>query len=352
MYKQFVALSGFAMILILLNHSSTFVITIPSMFGDSAGEGWQQNILYILQVFGIIAVPIYLVVSGSFLTYAFQGITKDKPPRVFLKFIWSSIERILWPYLIWSMIFYLMIYFLFGMRFNLLQYAKDLVVGYPYNFVPLLVFYYLISPIIIWIAKRNPIILIVGVFLYQMLLLNLLSPGILGFVFPGWVSKFLPPVIAGTMADWAIYFPIGVVYGLKKSQVIPGATKFKHLTVVIFFLFLMFAILDKISIIQIPQASHIAPLAFICLLPAIDRNAIPMAKSFEQIGKRSYGFYLTQIVVLDLILYLIHAIIPTMFLHPLVLAVLCFAIALFAPWGLMIQMAKPPTNRIYAYLFG
>jgi len=350
MYKQFVALSGFAMILILLNHSSTFVTTIPQMLGDPVSVEWQQSVLAVFQVLGIIAVPVYFVVSGSFLAYAYQGMAKERSK--FFKFIGSSVERILWPYLIWSTLFYLMIYFLFNIRLNWFDYGKDLLVGYPYNFVPLLVFYYLVSPVVIWVGRRYPHLLLGVIFLYQLTLLNLLSPGILGFIFPEWVSRFRPPIIARTMADWAIFFPIGIVYGLEKAKVIPWAIKYKRVFIVIFFVAMMLSILDKIAIIRFPQASHFAPLAFICLLPAIDRNSIPLVRRLEQIGKRSYGFYLTQIIILDLILFLVHILKPEMFTYPILLTILCFPVALFVPWGLMIQMAKPPTNRVYAYLFG
>jgi probable poly-beta-1,6-N-acetyl-D-glucosamine export protein len=351
-YKQFVALSGFAMILILINHSSAFVIAIPPMLGDNAARGWQQDILIILQTFGILAVPIYFVISGSYLVYAFQGISKGKNTQVFMKFIWSNLARILWPYLIWSIIFYLVVYYFYNIRFNLLEYVKNLIVGYPYNFVPLLFFYYLISPILIQVGKRYPILMLVAILSYQVFLSNLVSPGLWGFVLPEWTSIFRPPIISGTMATWAIFFPIGIVYGLEKSRVIPWAIKYKRIFIAIFLLPLILSILDKISIINVPQASYIFPLAFVCLLPTIDRYSIPWVKSLEQIGKRSYGFYLAQIVILDLALYLVHVLAPGMFLFPIILAILCFLLVLFVPWGLMIQISRPPTNRIYAYFFG
>lgn len=352
MYRQFVALSGFAMTLILLNHSSAFVISIPPMLGDNTVGGWQQDILNVLQVFGFLAVPIYFVISGSFLVYAFQGISKEKNRQVFIKFIWSNLARILWPYLIWSIFFYLVVYFFYDIRFNLLGYVKNLLVGYPYNFVPILVFYYLMSPIFIAIGRRYPLMMLAAILLYQVFLSNLLSPGLWGFVFPDWVSIFRPPIISDPMAKWAIFFPIGIVYGLEKPKVIPWAIKYKRVFTVIFLLSLILSILDRVSIIDVPQAIYIFPLAFVCLLPVIDRNSIPMVKSLEQIGKRSYGFYLTQIVILDLILYLVHVLVPGMFSYPIILAGLCFLLVLYLPWTLMIQMAKPPTNRIYAYLFG
>jgi peptidoglycan/LPS O-acetylase OafA/YrhL len=351
-YRQFVALSGLAMLLILVNHSSTFVTTIPPMLGNSAVGGWQQDILDILQVFGILAVPIYLVISGAFLVYAFQGISKEKSAGVLFKFIWSSLERILWPYLIWSIIFYLVVYFFYDIRFTWLGYVKELLVGYPYNFVPLLIFYYLISPVVIWAGKRFPRLMLASILLYQMFLSSLLVPGLWGVVFPNWVSILRPPIIGGTMAPWGIFFPIGVIYGLDKSSVVPWALKYKRVLIGIFLLSLALSILDKLSVIHAPQASYICPLAFVCLLPVIDRNSIPMVKSLEQIGKRSYGFYLTQIVILDLVLYLVHVLVPGMFSYPVILAILCFLLVLWAPWGLMTQMAKPPANRIYAYLFG
>jgi fucose 4-O-acetylase-like acetyltransferase len=60
-----------------------------------------------------------------------------------------GLRHILVPYVIWSAVFYLVVYLLQGEQYTVFEYAKNLAVGYPYHFVPLLVFFYLIAPLIV-----------------------------------------------------------------------------------------------------------------------------------------------------------------------------------------------------------
>ena len=76
-----------------------------------------------------------------------------------------------------------MIFFLNDQKYTLLEYLKNFIVGYPYNFVPLLIFYYLISPILVRLSKKYGLIVIVVIAAYQFFLINLLNPGITGFYF-------------------------------------------------------------------------------------------------------------------------------------------------------------------------
>lgn len=340
------------MILILLNHSSSLVMTIPPLLGDTSVGGWQRDFLNVLQSFGIVAVPTYFVISGAFLAYAFQGVSKEKRTWAFAKFTWHSLEHILWPYLIWSGIFYVVIYMFYGMRFDSLGYIKNLLVGYPYNFVPMLAFFYFLSPVLIWVGKRHAFLLLLVFLSYQMFLLNLVYPGFLGFTFSAWATYLRPPIISKPMADWGMFFPVGIVYGLEKTKIMPWLTKAKPFFFVLFLLCLIATVLNEVSIIQFPQARVVAGLAFVCLIPAIDRNSIPAVRILEQIGKHSYGFYLSQLVILDLVLFLVHVLAPWMFSYAIALAMLCFVLVLLVPWVLMIPIIRLPGGRIHTYLFG
>src|SRR3990172_12585959 len=98
--------------------------------------GWQVYFLSFLQGLGILAVPTFLFISGSFVAYAAQG----DPPHLSRKFLLSSLRHILIPYMIWSLVFYIFIYFYLDVQISILGYLKNLIVGYPFHFVPLLVF--------------------------------------------------------------------------------------------------------------------------------------------------------------------------------------------------------------------
>ena len=96
MNRQYGALSGVAIFLIVLNHAIHFGLQTSPV-----GPPWL-GALIALQALGAFAVPVFLFVSGAFLAYAAKEFS--------VTFIRSSLERILWPYVIWSGIFYTLMY--------------------------------------------------------------------------------------------------------------------------------------------------------------------------------------------------------------------------------------------------
>ena len=269
----------------------------------------SYDILWILQALGSFAVPIFLFISGSFVAYA----TRGEPPKLTRKFLQSGLIHILSPYLLWSIIFYIVLYINRGTQFSLNEYGRHLLVGYPFHFVPLLVFFYLISPIIVPIAKRFGWILVIGFLIYQLFLLNIKYPDALGFQFPGWANIFVIPILGGTMADWGVCFPIGVFFGMNMQKFRPWLSKYKW----VFFggavASFLVALLDAQKIISAPLARFIGPILFLFVIPVIQRNSIPGVRRFEDVGKRSYGVYLTHLIVLDTIFLIVSKLLPSCF---------------------------------------
>ena len=192
-----------------------------------------------------------------------------------------------------------MLYVNRGILFSFTEYGRHLIVGYPFHFIPLLVFFYLISPILIPIGKRFPWILILGFLIYQLFLLNIKYPGTLGFDFPNWANIFVIPILGNTMADWGVCFPLGIVFSLNIKQFRPWLLKLKWpffcLTVVTFSI----ALLDAQNIISAPLARFIGPILLLLVIPVVQRNSIPAVRRLEEVGKRSYGIYLTHLIVLE-----------------------------------------------------
>nr|NIT61515.1 acyltransferase [Fodinibius sp.]NIV16108.1 acyltransferase family protein [Fodinibius sp.]NIY30095.1 acyltransferase family protein [Fodinibius sp.] len=150
MNRQFVALSGIAMMLIVINHSIQMGLEYTQASGVELPPPWALTTLEIIQALGNFAVPIFLFISGAFIAYAARG----EPPRLSWKFIRSGLIHILLPFLIWSLVFYVILFTNRGTLYTPFEYIRNLLVGYPFHFVPLLVFFYLISPIIVLVGKR------------------------------------------------------------------------------------------------------------------------------------------------------------------------------------------------------
>ena len=348
MSRQFVAFSGLAMVLIVLNHSIQMGMEATVAAGYAIPTGWGRFLLTLLQALGVFAVPIFLFISGAFVAYAAKGAS-----RISLKFVWNSIRHILWPYLVWSIVFYALIYFHRGQTFSAAGYLKNLATGYPFHFIPLLIMFYVASPVLIPAARRHPWLLLGAIGAYQLLLIALRHPEVFSIALPQPAHLLNPPVVGGTFSDWGIYFPLGVVFSLHmstlRSRLKQMRWAFAFLTLVPFVL----GLLHATDVVHAPWARYFAPLPLIFIVPVVPRNAIPAVQQLEKIGKRSYGLYLTHLIVLDLMLWGIELLAPELFSFQYLLFPLLFVIGLSVPVIVMSDMAqRKPARKVYRYVFG
>lgn len=348
MNRQFPALSGLAMLLIVLNHTIEMGTSAPVQAGYPAVEGPLRMLLSLLQGLGVFAVPTFLFISGTFVAYAARG----EPPTLTGKFLKNSLSHILWPYLLWSLVFYLVVFWQFDEHYGPLGTVKNLLTGYPFHFVPLLVLYYVLAPLLVRVGRRWGWLVIAGIGLVQLFLINVLHPGALGFTLPSQAQALVPPVIGRTLADWAIYFPLGLVFGLNAKRWLPALQRLKWAAATGAVVFFVLGFLHFSKVITVPLASYLAPLSFVLFAPSIKRDWIPGARRLETVGKRSYGLYLTHLLVLDLTLWSIQVLAPGLFRFQLLLLPLLFAVALFVPLLAMDGLARSPRRTVYRYVFG
>jgi surface polysaccharide O-acyltransferase-like enzyme len=344
MNRQFPALSGLAMLLIVLNHTIELGTKMPAHYGFPQAQGTARVVLLLLQALGVFAVPTFLFISGAFISYAARG----NPPRLSARFLGLALSHICWPYFLWSLLFYAVILLQLGERYTVPGYLKNLVVGYPFHFIPLLLFFYLLSPLLVRLGARFGAPLILAFAAYQVYLLIALQ----GTLLPPPTRHFVPPVVGRTMAQWAVYFPLGLIYGMHSKALQP---KLKQLRPVLLLLTLAAFVVRGLyvnGIVQQPLAADLAPLPLVLLLPVIERGSLPAAGFLEGVGKRSYGLYLTHLLVLDLILWGIGSRAPMLFNQRLALLPALFFVALSVPLLMMNGLARSPARSLCRYVFG
>lgn len=348
MNRSFPALRGLAIILVVLNHSIHMSLNYARSQGVITPPYWEQVLLYFLSGLGIFAVPIFLYLSGAFFSYA----ASQDNLKTNYKIVWTNVKHVAIPYVIWSLIFYLEIYLLHDKKFTLLEYVKNLVVGYPFNFVPLLIFYYVISPLLIRAIRYLGWIIIGLIGIYQLILLNIISPGILGFSFPAWMAILAPPILSATLAEWAIFFPLGLIYVKRIASLTGFIEKTRWVWLGLTLILYAIALLDVLEMISLPLARYFAPVTFILLTSIFKRNAIPFVKQLEILGKKAYGLYLMNLILLDFILYLIESFIPGIFAFYLLLIPLMFILALTIPLWIIHSFERFHQPILQRYIFG
>ncbi|MFZ0430514.1 MAG: acyltransferase family protein [Acidobacteriota bacterium] len=344
MNRQFPALSGVAMLLIVLNHTIQMGTTVPVSYGFAPVEGPVKILLHILQGFGVFAVPTFLFISGTFVSYAARG----RPPSLSVRFLGRGLAHLLPPYLFWSAVFYIVVLLQFREVYSPAGYVKNVLVGYPYHFIPLLLLFYLLAPLLVRIGRRHALPLLIVIGGYQLLLSFLLHAKLTD----GLWGLLIPPGLSHTLADWAVYFPLGLVYGLHSPAFLPVLRRLRRVLLLATIVFFVLAALHYTRVLSLPPAGSLSALSLVLLLPLIDRGSIPLLAKLEEIGKRSYGLYLTHLIVLDLVLLAIGKLVPGLFSFQLVLLPLLYLVALLVPLSLMRGMLRFPVRMAYRYIMG
>jgi peptidoglycan/LPS O-acetylase OafA/YrhL len=349
MNRQFGALQGLAIVLVVVNHSITKGLEIYELgYPPPAHEGWLYYTLVTLRQLGLVAVPIFLFISGCFFAYSARG----NDPKLSWKVVWTGLRHLLWPYLFWSVMFYVLIRFQRSEVYTPLGYLKNLVVGYPFHFIPLIAFYYVLSPLLVRLVRRFGFVLVAVIGLYQLILINVVFPGTLGFTFPAWMNYSAPPVLRTTLAEWAIYFPLGLVYSINAGSVLPWLQRARRATLAVTLAFFVASLLSVASVWSFPLAGFVCPLTAVLFSPTLRRDSIPMVRELEKIGRSAYGLYLTNLIVLELVLLGIHFLLPWLFSYQALLQPILFTVGLVGPLVLMKSVMHLPTRPVYRYVFG
>jgi peptidoglycan/LPS O-acetylase OafA/YrhL len=349
MKRHFLAMRGIAILLVVLNHTVALGAAARLEAGLPALSQPANLFLKTIELLGWYAVPIFLFISGCFFAYAAQGGQQSISYRL----VWSNLQHVIWPYIIWSLVFYGWLLLGPGQSFSIPGYAKNLLTGFPFHFVPLLVFFYLLSPILVWISKRigwAPVLVVLG--LYQVFLILLLEPGGFGLTLPGWLQALKPPVIAQTYADWGIYFPLGMAFTMRIKDVSPVLERWRYLFLVLTGVFFGATILAVARVIDAAWARFIYPLMYVLYLPSVQRNNIPGVRRMEAVGRRAYGLYLIHFTLINILYFGIAAANPNLLNLWWLTFPVVFLLAVFLPLGLMELASRLPQRKLYRYLFG
>ena len=348
MKRQFPALRGLAILMVLVNHAVTLSMDAASEYGYPVPPGWERWLLIGLRTVGLLAVPAFLFFSGAFVVYALQG----RPLAAGYRTVGLALRHIVIPYVLWSVVFYSVVFLLQGERHTLLEYGKLLAVGYPYNFVPLPAFFYLIAPLLVRAAGRYPwpvVILAAG---YQLFTAVALSPDLMGITLPETAYLLTLPVLRYSIAIWGVFFPAGVVCALHSERITPFLQRFRWAAVALAGAAFGLAFSDQLGVIHQPLAIQAFNGLVIGLFLLVRRETIPMVTELEWMGRRALGLYLTNLITISLALAVVQAAAPILLQQMLLLVATVTAFTI-AVQGLMVTaVERLPVPAARRYVFG
>lgn len=371
MVRRFLLLNGLAIICAVVYHASGWGFTAmfwwTHRYADVAVPNFDQMgsagyyALRAVEQLIIFAVPAFLFVSGFFIAFA-AGRTKG---NVRWSTVVARIRTLFIPYLLWSLLIWTAD-FAQGERYAPLTYLEMLVTGRtasPYYFVPLLIQFYLLSPLLAPLAKRRGLILLVVSAVIQL--------SIRALIFLNTIES-LPPAFEPLMpltASWffpghLFWFSFGIVAGLHLDTLKALLPRIKWPALILALILYPLGILEWEWVLRTSSETWIAAretvldsffaLAAILAFLAFSEVKIPFTDELSDLGSKSFGIYLAHSPVLEYTARAIYLLAPWLLASQFLLQPILVAMGLGIPLLLMhlANSERLPVRSYYQYIFG
>ena len=364
------ALNGVAILGVVLSHVAglgqialllwTDRYLPPTVSISSQMHSFTYYFYLVIRQLVTFCVPVFLVVSGFFITYATKG--KNGGDR--WRAIRSRVTSLLIPYIIWSIIIWIYEFFINHIQHTALDYFLIFIstgADDSYYFIPLLCYLLLLSFFLVPLAIRNGKKFLVFLALIQLVPLIIQYSFVLNiynqiFVF---IASITPP---WSVPRWIFYFGIGIFLGLNLSQVKAFIEAKRILITLITIVFGIASIIEPelifrstgwdLRFVAITISTTIYSIGFIftTLLWWPDRPLL--RKPLSWLGGKSYGIYLVHEKSMEFIARLTYHFIPWLLGNPILYLPLLIAFGLGVPVALIIGFLRTPARRYYSLLFG
>lgn len=371
MVRRLLYLNGLAAIGVVLNHAVGwgFVakfwwvhrylpVSSPSFL--SLGDFTYYGMRAVEQII-IVSIPIFLFVSGFFISVA----SGRNQSTVGWEVVLSRIKNLLIPYVIWSVVVFLLQFMESRTLLPVTDYLSRLFFGRTYEifyFIPVLIQLYLLSPLLVPLAKNQPKLLLIGAGLLQLVVL-LLKYGVIlelnspltetfGFLMQSW---FFPGFI--------FWFSLGIVIGFRLQDLKAFLLKLNRRVLLALLVGLFsLGIWEWEFLLQLSGQDWIGPRdtlidalysgVFILTYIAFDQIKYPLQNQIANLGTSSFGIYLVHAPVLEYSARAIYHLLPIMLAYQLVFVSILIVLGLGIPLLLINAVKKSPARFLYGYLFG
>lgn len=383
MTRRFLLLMGLGILGLILNHSATFGYQatfdlawryrpeVAAACGDLTPPVFCPNYdqihsatywgLTLVRRFIAFGVPVFLMVSGYFIAFA-AGRKEAKIKWPILK---ARVVGLLIPYLVWSIIIFVgQAVFYHRIYPSLWEYVRRLLVGGAtgsYYYIPLLIQMYLLSPILVPLAKKHWKWLLLGtavlmIFVEALRYLQLFNLG--APVVPSLI-KLTPLWFFPRRLFW---FALGIVFGFHIGEFKPYLIQHKNKLVVGTIIFYLLSLVEFEVLLALSGqpwidffstfTTNIYAGFFMLALLSVKKLKIPFTPQIMDIGAKAFGIYLVHEQVLELVGTLMFRYAPWMLKYQILYQPIMIFFALGVPLFLMHIVRRLPVKKLYKYSFG
>jgi hypothetical protein len=267
------------------------------------------------------------------------------------------------PYLIWSLLWFV-VDALDHQTYSIGEYAGRLIIGKAdggsYFFIPLLCQFYLLSPLIVQVAKTRPKLLLGFAAAIQLIGFGIQYLQFFGVAVPS-ILKW--PIDSWLFFMWSTYFALGLVYGFHSERIKKAVLRYRWLLIACLVVFGFIGIFEAEAIFSLVKfdvryvpftfSTWFFSIAFLLAFVVFDKLPIPFQPRINMLGNKSLGIYLVHSKAMLYVARLIRQIVPGLLAYPVVIfSPLMLAVGLTAPLLLMRIVSRTPLRRYYHYLFG
>jgi len=361
--RRLLYLNGLAILAALLNHAcgwgtiAMFIWThryLPVAVPNFDQVGTLSY--YVLRVAGQLvafAIPAFVFVSGYFVAYA----SARSKGTISWQTIRSQVVHLGIPYLVWCGIAVAGLA-LEGQSTNYLLAILTGSVKGPYYFVPLLIQLYLISPVLVALARHRWRLLLVSTAIAQIACQLLLYNLALDLETPFLPRRFhVPNWLFPTRVWW---FALGIVAGFHLQPLKAWLDRRRRLMQMVAIIFFVVGCVEGEMIFRVSHfivsvetvVDSLYALSVIAVFLGRERFAPPLLRLVERVGAASYGLYLAHVPAQEYFARAVYHVAPWMLGNQWILLPALFVAGLGGPLMLMAVGRRSPARSYYRLIFG
>ena len=367
MNRKLFLLNGLAIQAVVANHASGWGITamfwwahrylpVESPNFDQLGSA-SYWLLVLLKQLTVFSVPAFLFVSGAFMTYAGRGTTSTLNWRT----LRARLLGLLYPYLIWSLVYFVWKGVQDG-PYLWWEYPLKLLTGQAvgaFFYVPVLIQLLAISVWLVRWASRRPYLVLAISAVIQFALLALRY-----YQFEAklpWLSYGGAP--DWLCLNWIFFFTAGVVVSQKQPRIGQSFKRYRWVLLGLLLLAAVAAVLEpewraRLSGMEswkgtaLTLSTTLYSVLFVVTYLGFEHVELPFSKTLYMMGGKSYGIYLSHILVLELTARAIYHLAPFILAYQIIFQPLLILAGVAIPYLLISGLMKSPLRATSRYLFG
>lgn len=369
MTRKLLLLNGLAVLAVVMYHSTGWGYTamfwwtdryLPVSVPDFSQIGsFSYYALRAIEQLIIFGIPSFLMVSGYFIASS----TGRDQKTVQWRLILVRVRSLLIPYVLWSLII-IGLLILQGERYTITDVFLLLLTGRtasPFYYIPLLAQLFLLSPLLVPLARNHWKVLLPIALVIQVLALSLNY----GFILEKDLSFLGPVHILNTswlFTTQSFWFCLGMVVGFHRTSFKQFLDRFRWVFLTLAIVFFAIGLFEWEYLFQISGLEWIAPretivdqiyaFGFIMSFLAFDRVSLPASKQISVLGTKSFGVYLVHSPVLGYGSRIVYHILPGILAFQWLFVSLLIVLGLGIPIGLMALVNRSPFRRFYDNIFG